>query len=80
MLAGLDKREVRARLGVPEGHLFGDDSWSYAVGPGQGLLGKSSGAEESLAVRALGASVARWNDGRSTVALVQGGPPVSRSA
>ena len=51
MLAGLDKREVRALLGMPEGHPFADDWWLYAIGPGQGLLGENSGTEESLALR-----------------------------
>ena len=50
-LAGSDKRELRALLGVPDGHRFADDSWSYALGPGRGLLGESSGVEESLSVR-----------------------------
>lgn len=51
MLAGSDKRELRALLGVPDGHRFADDSWWYAIGPGRGLLGEASGVEESLSVR-----------------------------
>lgn len=50
-LAGSDKREVRALIGLPDGNAVGDDSWSYAVGPGQGLFGKVASAEESLVVR-----------------------------
>lgn len=50
-LAGSDKREVRALIGLPDGNVFGDDSWSYAVGPGQGLFGKAASSEESLIVR-----------------------------
>jgi hypothetical protein len=50
-LGGLTRRDVAARLGVPDGHAPGDRAWEYAVGPGQGLLGKGTSAEESLVVR-----------------------------
>jgi hypothetical protein len=36
---------------VPDGHALGDQAWEYAVGPGQGLLGERTSAEESLVVR-----------------------------
>jgi hypothetical protein len=50
-LGGLTRRDVAARLGVPDGHAPGDRAWEYAVGPAQGLLGESTSAEESLVVR-----------------------------
>jgi hypothetical protein len=50
-LDGLTRHDIAARLGVPDGHAPGDKVWEYAVGPGQGLLGASSSAEELLVVR-----------------------------